>query len=312
MEKAILTGPRQFRVETAAAPRVAANHVMVKVLSSGICASELHTWQEGHGVPLALGHEVAGEVVEVGTGVSEFRVGDRVTGLFHEGFADFAIAAADRVAALPKGIEPLFGFGEPLACAVSAALRTRVEIGDRVAIVGLGFMGTLMMQLLRIKGPSQITGIDLRDDALANGLKLGVDIATKPEGIPAKDRAPKMGDTGGFDVVVEATGTQSGLDLATELVRQHGVLSILGYHQGGPRSVNMQLWNYKAIEVLNAHERRPAFRMECMKRGLALAAAGRIDLASLVTHKFPLARVGDAFAALESKPRGFIKAVVVA
>jgi threonine dehydrogenase-like Zn-dependent dehydrogenase len=173
-------------------------------------------------------------------------------------------------------------------------------------------MGLLMMQLLRNKGPSEIVGIDVRDDALAVGKRFGADTTTKPDGIEARDRAPKIGDKGGFDVVVEATGTQRGLDLATELVRQHGVLSILGYHQGGPRQVNMQLWNFKAIDVLNAHERRPAFRMECMARGLALAAAGRIDLASLVTHRFPLAKVGDAFAALESKPRGFIKSVVVA
>ena len=116
---------------------------------------------------------------------------------------------------------------------------------------------------------------------------------------------------GGVDVVVEASGSQKGLTLAGELVRQHGYLSILGYHQGPGRDVDMQLWNYKAFEVLNAHERRADYRMDCMRRGLALAAAGRIDLASLVTHTFPLDRLDEAFRSLAEKPAGFIKSVIV-
>jgi threonine dehydrogenase-like Zn-dependent dehydrogenase len=312
MEQAILVAPRRFEMQRVADPQLGPNDVEVRVLASGICASELHAYQDAHGVPLMLGHEVAGEVIAIGPQVSGFRPGDRVTGLFNKGFAERAVTTADRVLPLPKGVEPVHAFGEPMACAMSAALRTKVELGDRVAFVGLGFMGLLMLQLLRLKGPSEIVGIDLRDDALVAGRKFGADVVTKPTSVDARDRAPNLGDKGGFDVVVEATGTQGGLDLATELVRQHGVLSILGYHQGGPRSVNMQLWNFKAIDVLNAHERRSDFRMECMRRGLALASAGRIDLASLVTHTYPLANVGDAFASLETKPRGFIKSVVVA
>jgi 2-desacetyl-2-hydroxyethyl bacteriochlorophyllide A dehydrogenase len=312
MDQAVLTGPRQFRLESAGMPEVGPGDVLVKVLASGICASELHSWQDGHGAPYVLGHEVAGEVVEVGKSVSGFRRGDKVTGLFHHGFADYAVAATDRVVALPENIQPVHAFGEPLACVVSAALRTKVELGDRVAIVGLGFMGTLFAQFIRLKGPAQIVGIDIRDDAIAAAPRFGVDVATKADGIAPKDRAEKIGDKGGFDVVIEATGTQAGLDLAADLVRQHGFLSILGYHQGGQRTVNMQLWNFKAFEMLNAHERRPAYRMDCMRRGIALAAAGRINLAGLVTHTYPLAKVGDAFAALETKPPRFIKAVVVA
>jgi len=85
----------------------------------------------------------------------------------------------------------------------------------------------------------------------------------------------------------------------------------VGYHQGGLRQVDMELWNWKALDVLNAHERRADYQMDCMRRGLALLAAGRLDTASLVTHRTALDRVDEAFRALYMKPAGFIKAVVI-
>jgi threonine dehydrogenase-like Zn-dependent dehydrogenase len=305
MKQSVLVRSRQSRLDDVERPAVAAGDVLVAVHASGICASELHTWLDGPTQPLALGHEVAGEVLEVGEGVRGFAPGDRVTGLFHEGFAEYAAANAAKVAAIPSGMSYEAALGEPLACAVSAARRTHVELGDRVAIVGLGFMGLLMAQLLRLKGPSEIVGIDLRPDARQNGLALACDQVFARDEIEGAGLPP-------FDVVVEATGTQDGLTLAGLLAREHGVLSILGYHQGGPRSVDMRLWNYKALEVLNAHERRPDYRMDCMRRGLALAAAGRIDLARLPTHRFGLGEVDAAFTALLDKPAGFIKAIIVA
>jgi threonine dehydrogenase-like Zn-dependent dehydrogenase len=305
MKQAVLVGAKRSAIEEAPSPALAPDGVLVKVMASGICASELHVWETGASAPLRLGHEVAGKVVAVGPSVTRFAPGDRVTGLFHQGFSDFAAASEDRVLPIPEGLGYEAAFGEPLACAVSGALRTKVELGDRLAIVGLGFMGLLMLQLLRLKGPAEILGIDLRGDARARGLALGCDRVLARTDVTAPEKQ-------NFDVVVEATGTPDGLELAGRLCRQHGVLSILGYHQGGPRSVDMQDWNFKALEVLNAHERRPAARMDAMRRGLALAASGRIDLATLPTHRFPLTQVDEAFAALAGKPDGFAKAVIVA
>jgi threonine dehydrogenase-like Zn-dependent dehydrogenase len=112
------------------------------------------------------------------------------------------------------------------------------------------------------------------------------------------------------DVAIEASGTQAGLTLAGQMAREHGVLAILGYHQGGPRQVDMELWNWKALEVLNAHERRAGYQMDCMRRGLTLLAAGKLQTAPLVTHRFGLDQVDDAFRALLTKPAGFVKAVI--
>lgn len=315
MKQAVLTGPREFRFNEVAQPVAGPGEVLVKVLMSGACASELEPYQKAENAPLFLGHEVSGEVIGIGAGVSNFKLGDLVTGLFQKGFSDFAVTTENQVLKIPKGVEMAHSFGEPLACAMSAARRTRVELGGRIAVIGMGFMGLLMMQMLAIKGPSHILGIDMRDDALAAGKRLGADEVTKPGDLDAGCKAifpfeREDDPSRGFDVVVEATGTQGGLTLAGELVKQHGVLSILGYHQGA-RDVDMMLWNFKAFDVLNAHERRVDYRMDCMARGLALAGNGRLDLASLATHTFALDQVGDAFAALENKPEGFIKSAIL-
>jgi threonine dehydrogenase-like Zn-dependent dehydrogenase len=314
MRQAQLVGARSFRLDEAPVPEPAGDEVLVKVRACGVCASELPPYESGEGVPRLLGHEVAGDIVALGERVRGLEVGQCVTGLFQNGFSQFAMTTAEKVLPIPEGISPVHAHGEPLACAVSAARRTRVDLGDRVAIVGLGFMGLLMLQLIARKGPSHILGIDPRRDARQAAMRLGCDWTLRPERVEPSQKVVlpyQVGTRDGYDVVVEATGTQAGLTLASELVNEHGFLSILGYHQGGPREVDMKLWNFKAIDVLNAHERRVDWRMESMRRGLELAATGRIDLEAITTHIFSLDKIDDAFAALVDKPDGFIKSVVV-
>jgi threonine dehydrogenase-like Zn-dependent dehydrogenase len=117
--------------------------------------------------------------------------------------------------------------------------------------MGLGFL-----QLLKLRGPGRIVAIDVRAEAREKARELGTGETYHPDELPDACRLTRVADweiERGFDVVIEASGTQPGLTLAGELVRGHGVLSILGYHQGGDRQVDMQLWNWKAIDVVNAH-----------------------------------------------------------
>src|SRR5919199_779237 len=145
-------------------------------------------------------------------------------------------------------------------------------------------MGLGILPLLKLRGPSRIVAIDVREDARAAALALGADEVFHPAELPQDARLTQFRDwqsDRGFDVVVEASGTQPGLTL----VRAHGVLSILGYHQGGPRQVDVGMWNWKAIDVVNAHVRRRGDLMESMRIGLELTGAGLLDLGSLVTHR---------------------------
>jgi threonine dehydrogenase-like Zn-dependent dehydrogenase len=300
-----LVGPRSFDVENLSVVSPPPGHVLVRVLACGVCASELHAVEESlPSYPVEMGHEPVGIVEATGPGVEDLAVGTVVTGGFGPSFADRVVADREHVVAVPEDVRADDAIGEPLGCVIEARRRTRVTAGDRIAVVGVGYMGLLMVQILRVTGAGYILIVDPRDDARRSGLALGASEAVAPE-----DLASTEADEA-FDVVVEATGAQAGLDLATRLVREHGLLSILGYHQGASRDVDMQAWNWKALDVVNAHVRRRDLLNDGIRRGLELVRLGRIRPGDLVTHRFDLDHVGEAFAALSGKPEGFIKAVV--
>ena len=120
------------------------------------------------------------------------------------------------------------------------------------------------------------------------------------------------GLTGGAlcDVVVEAVGKQWPLDLAGELVREMGRMVIAGYHQDGPRQVSMQQWNWKGLDVINAHEREEAVYVRGIRDAADAVASGVLDPGPLMTHSFPLEGLADALDATRDRPEGFLKALV--
>ncbi|MBA2597736.1 MAG: alcohol dehydrogenase catalytic domain-containing protein [Chloroflexia bacterium] len=309
-----LIAPRTSAVVAGPTPEPGPGEVLVQVTTSGVCASELHPWTEGRPpYPHRFGHEPMGVVAGVGPGVTRVREGDRVTGIFNEAYAEFGLARESGLLPVPPNVRDENALGEPLACLVNALRRTPVALADRVALIGLGYMGLGMLQLLKLRGPSRIVAIDVREEARAAAKTHGATEVSAPAELPPDSFLTSFGDwqsDRGFEVVIEASGTQAGLTLAGELVRPHGVLSILGYHQGGPRTVDVGMWNWKAIDVVNAHVRRRADLMASMRIGLELAAKGLIDLGSLVTHRYTLDEVDRAYTDLETKPEGFIKGVV--
>ena len=111
--------------------------------------------------------------------------------------------------------------------------------------------------------------------------------------------------------VIEAVGKQWPLDLAGELVGFGGRLVIAGYHQDGPRQVNMQMWNWKGIDVINAHERDPEVQLQGLREAVDAVASGRLDPEPLYTHRYPLDQLGEALDATRDKPGGFVKALVM-
>ena len=310
-----MIAPGRSAVVEEETPQPGPGEVLVEVKACGVCASELPPWQEGRPrVPHRFGHEPAGIVRGVGPGVARFAAGDRVTGLFGAAYSRFRLAPADHLLPIAANVPDLAALGEPLACLVNGLRRTRVELADRVAVVGLGFMGLGMLQLLKLRGPGKVVAVDVREEARRKAAELGADEVCHPAEVPAGyllKRFDEWESAKGLDVVVEASGTQPGLTLAGEMVRAHGVLSILGYHQDADRRVDVGMWNWKAIDVVNAHVRRHADLMESMRIGLELTRSGLIDLGGLVTHRYRLDEVDRAYADLRDKPAGFIKAVVV-
>jgi threonine dehydrogenase-like Zn-dependent dehydrogenase len=111
--------------------------------------------------------------------------------------------------------------------------------------------------------------------------------------------------------VVETTGYQKPLDLATDLTSIGGRLIIAGYHQDGLRQVNMQVWNWRGLDIVNAHEREPERYMFGMRQAIDAVASGQIVVHQLITHSVALEDLNDAFFLTKMRPEGFMKAVVI-
>lgn len=288
----------ELRERTVGAP--GPGEVIIAVRMTGVCASELYDWAHPPTTLVPVGHEPVGEIVAVGPDV-QLALGDWVTGRVLRAFASHIVARADDLVRVPAGLDPAAVLGEPVGCVVEGLRRTRLNDGARVAVVGTGFMGLVMVQLLAHSLASTVVAIDPRADARAAARDSGADDALAPDDLRSAEDE--------FDVVIEATGAQAGIDLSTRLVRPHGTLSILGYHRT-PRTVDMQQWNYKAIDVVNAHVQDARLLREAVRVGLDLASAGRIDPGRLITHRFAPHQINEAFETLRDKPDGFIKAVI--
>jgi threonine dehydrogenase-like Zn-dependent dehydrogenase len=312
MKVCILKGESKTEIIDMPMPEINDDEVLIRVKACGVCTSEVHAWLYGSGgVNGVLGHEAVGVIENVGKNVKGFSVGDRVTGLIYAAFAEYTKADYRNVTKVPDKVEDIEALGEPLSCLVSGAERTPVHLGDTVAIIGTGFMGLGFMQLMRLKGAGTIIAVDTRKEGLANALKFGADRALFPHEVEDEIKVTDWAHMdGGVDVAVEVSGTQKGLELAGDMTAVHGNLSIVGYHQNGLRSVNMELWNWKAITVVNAHERRNNVHMECMKAGLQLIASGAFNMLDMITHEFSLSEVDKAFNMMLDKPKGFIKSVI--
>ena len=318
MRSATLLQPRQFQVQTLDLPEPAAGEVRLRVRGCGVCGSDMGPWKglSGQSYPMpagAPGHEVFGTVESVGPEVEGLAPGQPVTALSYRAYADYDIARASDVVPLPPELAGRPVLGEPLACAVNVTRRTGVAEGDVVVLLGTGFLGALLLQLLRAKGaprPKRVVTVSRRTLPSELAERLGIDERLTYE----EDVRGRVGEaTGGrmADVVIEATGRQGPLDLGAELTRVRGRLIVAGYHQEGPRTVNMQLWNWRGLDVINAHERDPAVYRRGMEEGVRLLASGAVDLAPLLTHSFPLPDINAAFQTAEESPAGFLKSVVL-
>lgn len=312
----MVAGPR--RVEMRSIPRREPDpgELGIALDGCGVCGSNLPVW-EGRpwfGYPLAPGvpgHEAWGRVETVGDGVSAFRRGDRVAVLGDGAFADHTVVSADAVVAIPAALGDAPFPGEALGCGFNVAARAGFAPGQTVTVVGIGFLGAIVTSLA-VQAGARVTAVSRRPFALDVAKTMGAHQIVRFGDDPAGTVAAVAGglDSDGCDVVVEAVGVQAALDLAGELTGVRGRLVIAGFHQDGPRTVDLQLWNWRGIDVINAHERDPAVALAGIQAAAAAVEAGTFDPSPLYTHQFPLERLGDAMDALVERPDGFLKALV--
>jgi L-iditol 2-dehydrogenase len=314
MKIAMLPVPERFEILDEPVPAIAGDEVLVRVAACGVCASELDMWQGklSHAtMPWYPGHEVSGVVEQVGAEIATMRPGDRVaTWVTTRGYAEYVVAKQEHC--FPAGDVPLdLALGEPMACAVNAVDLANPALGDDVLIIGAGFMGNLVQLLVEQQGPRQIIVADPRVDALDRATKLGATVVVDPVHESLVDRVRELTDGKGVDTTFEVTGVQQAIDPIGDVTRMSGTVVITGYHQGEPRRVPLGQWNWMAFRIVNAHFREVATILRGMRMGMRLLTTGRVRLDELVTHRYPLERIDEAFRTAVDKPEGFVKATVL-
>ncbi|MEE4194962.1 MAG: zinc-binding dehydrogenase [Anaerolineae bacterium] len=317
MRANFIVGPQKSELREIELPEPKAGQVQIQIKACGVCASDFEPWlnpnANADGAAVAMGHEPAGFVTAVGKGITNFKEGDRVASMSGPSYAEYCAVDADTVVHLPDEVSFEEGIVEPPGCIAAELTRVPLELGEPVAVIGCGFMGLLLLQFLRASGVGKITAIDVSEEALDNALRFGADEVFQPDQLPQAYLCTEwdlMWETG-FHKVLEVTGKQPGIDLAIKMTRAHGFLAAFGYHQDKPRVIDMKMTGWKAMTLHNAHERR----LSAMNRGMAVSAdmirRGTLDMKSLVTHKFALDQLDDAFTIMMEKPQGYIKSIIV-
>jgi len=272
----------------------------------GICSWDVATARLGDRmVPMAPpGHEGVGYVAKVGSGVSGYAEGDRVAG---GGFANVRNVPAGSSYRIPESDLPdECWIVEPVACAVTGIDHCRVRPGQRIAVIGCGFMGLMIIQGLLQHPLDQLVAIDVLQERLDLALSFGVAEVHDPSRADSGELADSLFERD-LDVVVDTSGSQAGLDLATRVVRRGGTINLFGWIKG-EASFDASVWHLKGLTVVNS---APGAKLRnTFPAAIRMLAKGYIDLRPLVTHQMLLDDYPAAMKQIVAGDPTYIKGVV--
>lgn len=316
VKAAVIEAPGAVSVRDMDLPEPEAHQVRIQLKGCGVCASNIPIWEgrEWFQYPMEAGnpgHEGWGVVDAIGAEVKNFKVGDTVTGLTYNAYADFDIANEENLVLLPETLAGKPFPGEPLGCAMNIFERSDIQEGQTVAVVGCGFLGLLLIQLLKSAG-CKVIALSQRQFSLDKAKECGADYI-----IPLEDhyqiieRVKEITDGNFCDRTIECTGKEWPLNLSIELTKVRGKLIIAGFHQDGMRTLNVQLLNWRGIDMISAHERENSEYIKGIQNAITAIEKGEMDPNPLFTHTFSLDEMAEAFKCLTERPDGFIKALIV-
>lgn len=315
MRTAVLYGPHDFRIENVPSPLIGDDECLIKVRACGVCHSEIHQWDvkiPGLEYPRSIGHEVSGEIIKTGCKVRNFKAGDRVAVWADgKGYSEEISAKEERLCIISPDIPFELALSEPISCTTNGVFKSNIQLNDSIALVGVGFMGLILVQELKLYNPKQIIAIDFRDEMLSLASQLGADVVINPAKEDPTAIIKKLTNNKGVDICFEVAGVQSSINLAAELTRMEGKLVIFGYHPGPREIKDLGYWNWMAFDIVNAHFRDMGKILNGARIGMDLLNSKKINMAPLITHEFRLDEIEKAFCTAKEKPKGFVKAVIV-
>lgn len=313
---ATLINPQTVRLDKRPLAEPAPGSVRVRIEGCGVCGSNLPVWEgrRWFDYPLssgAPGHEGWGIIDELGDEVEGLHPGDRVSFLSQNAFAEYDYAKASQVILLPPSLTGQPFPGEALGCVMNIFTRSDIRAGQNVAIVGVGFLGALLTKLA-VNAGARVFALSRRPTALAAARHFGAEVTLSlNDRVDAIQTVMELTGGIGCERVIECTGHADPLELAGELTAERGRLVIAGYHQDGHRQINLQLWNWRGIDVINAHERDPDVYVRGMQAAIDTIESLNLDPTPLYTDRFDLEHVGQALDRLRTREGGFLKSLMV-
>lgn len=326
------------RLEEMPKPVISSDEILIKIEASGICGSDVMYWYRKHKVPLVLGHEIAGEIVEVGKDVKKYKVGQRVSASHHVpcgkchyclndhtsvcetlrktnfypgGFAELvrlpSINVEKGIYIIPESVSyDEATFTEPLACVLRAQRLAKMSPGKNVLVIGSGISGLLHIQMARLNKAGRIIATDINEYRLKAAKNLGAD-----EVINAKDFSPerllKVNASRLADLVILCTGAKTAIEQALETVDKGGTILFFAATDEGLKislDVNKLFWRNE-VTLLSSYAASPEEHTEALE----LISAGKINVKDMITHSFGLSDTQKGFK-LVAEAKNSIKVVI--
>jgi 2-desacetyl-2-hydroxyethyl bacteriochlorophyllide A dehydrogenase len=339
MKAAVLHAVGDIRFEDVPTPEIEDNEVLLRVKACGVCGTDVHFF---HGewvvdLPLIPGHEFSGELAEVGKDVTVASPGDKVSidpnvicnvckscrrtdkshlcsnikaiGVDTNGaFAEYLKAPESAVYHLPDNVDFETGaMTEPVGCAIRGFDNTKTTLGDNVVIIGAGPIGLILQQMALLQGAAKVLTIELIEERRKMAEKLGAHRTISPaeEDVSAAVAEETQGN--GPEVVFEAVGSAKTIELALDLAGRGARVNLFGV---APQSdvINVRPFMLYDKELKISASYRDPFTFD---RAIQLLANDRIDVKSLITHRYPLSEIREAFETFEKKKAESIKIMML-
>jgi len=341
MKALVLKEYRRFAIEDVAVPAVQAGEVLVRVRACGICGSDVHGMDGSSGrriPPLIMGHEAAGEIVQLGDGITNWQAGDRVTfdstvycgecpycrrgrvnlcvnrqvlgvscGEYrrHGAFAEFVAVPQRILYRLPGQLSfEQAAMVEAVSVAVHAVRRTPPVSGASATVVGTGMIGLLVVQALHVAGCRQIIAVDVDEGRLQLARKLGATHVVRADGLTVPEQIRELTGGQGADVALEAVGLPPTVETAIESVRKGGSVTLIG-----------NLKPHVDLPLQKVVTRELSLIGTCASAGeypecLDLIASGRINVTEFISATPPLEEGARWFERLYAGEKGLMKVVL--
>jgi L-iditol 2-dehydrogenase len=339
MKVAVYYNQRDIRIEERPVPKIGQDEVLVEMKACGICGSDLMEWYQTSKAPVVLGHEPAGIIVEIGKNVEKFETGDRVfvhhhvaclschycirqdytlceqftkTNLEPGGFAEYFRVPSSNLKLDTLKIPEKLSFEEatliePVACCLRALSKCNIQTGDTVAIIGAGPAGIINVMLSRLFGISKIIVADFVDYRLEVARKLGADLVVNVKDENLVEAVKASTNRLGADFTIVTAPSIKAYSEAMKLLRKGGTLCVFASTMPNQfLKVSPKMLFFSEIKIVPSYS---TSHIETRK-ALQLIESGRIDVKALITHRFPLNRIREAFK-LAVEGKSCLKIVIV-